>query len=299
MCDGGHRLRVCRPPPPAADGPRPRWRGRGAAGGAACRGSRASASAPAPGRTPRPEGPHVPPRQGERRRRHAGRLAGRSRSSRPHAGAPPGRRPQSVGCAPRPHPASRRGRCPLGVLVAWRPRHPRVLTRVLTQSAKGKLSTLVRIESLGNCPELANPSNGFTSSEVFQMGKTLYGKGIFEFRHNYTRLTKAVAHIKKCVDRNDPHCEPWQNWRFGDETCNLLTMKKMIWTPLFNLIPALNCPIKAGSYRIENVTVDVEKLKVIQFPDKGFWKVSIMVDADNIAKVLCYYFEFAFVKVRV
>ncbi len=53
-----------------------------------------------------------------------------------------------------------------------------------------------------------------------------------------------------------------------------------------------------GTYRIENVTVDVDRLKVINFPDKGFWKVSVEVDADKIPRILCYYFEASFIKVR-
>ncbi|KAK3909514.1 2,3-bisphosphoglycerate-dependent phosphoglycerate mutase [Frankliniella fusca] len=165
--------------------------------------------------------------------------------------------------------------------------------------AKAKTTTLFRLESLGNCPDYPDLPNGFTDSSVFQAGKTLWGKGTFVFTKNYTKFTKAVARINRCESRNDPHCEPFQNWRFGDETCGLLTMKNMIWTPLFHLTPALSCnPIRAGSYRLDNVTIDIDRLKVINFPEKGFWKVGIEVDADKIQRILCYYFEASFIKVR-
>ncbi|KAE8753083.1 hypothetical protein FOCC_FOCC000006 [Frankliniella occidentalis] len=167
-------------------------------------------------------------------------------------------------------------------------------------SAKSKFETLVRMEALGNCPEYPDVPNRFTHSSIFPAGKTQWAKATFVFTKNYTKFTKAVARINRCENRNDPHCEPYQNWRFGDETCSLLTMKGMIWTPLFHLVPALSCnPIRAGTYRLENVTVDVERLKVINFPDKGYFKVGIEVDADKIARVVCYYFELSFMKVRI
>lgn len=49
---------------------------------------------------------------------------------------------------------------------------------------------------------------------------------------------------------------------------------------------------------LENVTVDLEKLKLIRFPEKGYYKISLMVDGDNIPKILCYHFEATFIRVR-
>lgn len=50
---------------------------------------------------------------------------------------------------------------------------------------------------------------------------------------------------------------------------------------------------------MENATVDIDRLKLINFPDKGYWKVTILIEADKIAKAACYYFECSFIKVRV
>ncbi|XP_026283700.1 uncharacterized protein LOC113210090 [Frankliniella occidentalis] len=164
-------------------------------------------------------------------------------------------------------------------------------------SAK-RTTTLVRMERLGNCPEYPNLPCGFSESGVFPMGKTQWGRGIMVFGRNYTRFTKVVARILRCTDRNDPHCELFQTWRFGDESCSFLTMKGMLWTPLFRMIPTQSCPIRAGAFKMENVTVDLERLKAINFPDKGYWKVNVEVEADKIPKQLCYYFEATFIKVR-
>ncbi len=50
---------------------------------------------------------------------------------------------------------------------------------------------------------------------------------------------------------------------------------------------------------MENVTLDVERLRAINFPEKGFWKVSFEAGADKIERVLCVHYEASFIKVRV
>ncbi|XP_034245837.1 uncharacterized protein LOC117647944 [Thrips palmi] len=167
-----------------------------------------------------------------------------------------------------------------------------------SDAAQVKYKTMIRMERYGNCPELPDPLNKFNFSEVVPYGRTQVGRGTFIITETYKKLTRTVARIHKCTDRNDPNCELFQNWRFGEETCNLLLMKNAIWTPLFDFHPSLSCPIKPGVYQMENVTVDIDRLKMIQFPDKGYFKVSIMLDGDKIPKVTCFYFELTFIKVR-
>lgn len=49
------------------------------------------------------------------------------------------------------------------------------------------------MESIGNCPDQPDLPNGFLSSEVYPLGKTLFGRGIFQFNHSYTKVTKVCG----------------------------------------------------------------------------------------------------------
>ncbi|XP_034244605.1 uncharacterized protein LOC117647147 [Thrips palmi] len=159
--------------------------------------------------------------------------------------------------------------------------------------------TVIRMERYGNCPDAPDARARFNFSEVVPYGRTYVGRGTFLIDYPYKKLTKVVARIQKCADRNDPNCELYQNWRFGEESCSLLLAKNAIWTPLFRAQPSLSCPFVVGAYQMENVTVDIEKLQMIKFPDKGYWKVSVTMDVDKMPMISCHYFELTFIKVRV
>ncbi|CAH0382295.1 unnamed protein product [Bemisia tabaci] len=156
------------------------------------------------------------------------------------------------------------------------------------------------VERFDNCPNERHLIFFVRNYTYEKSGSNLIVNGYEDITKDSEQLLWMSIEVEKCKDKSNPDtCEYFVTWKW-DNACTFFAILPPFRSYIQAHSPAWKCPLKKGTYKVTNATMEGELgLQFLKGDSRVLWKLRIIVKNPRANVVIeCLDLHFRIVSVR-